>query len=159
MEENKKKQKKHARGQHQPFSDVQERLGERIEAYLKRGDLLVLVRSDRYELSLVKARLGYFLAHIRIQLVDDNAWLVLVQRVELNLALVGRLVGQLDFVERNGVFGPVGAEIRRIRMLVLAFELGRVGLRALLPLAVYILPLVGVYLLKVDDHLVDSRRL
>ena len=140
-------------------TNVEKGLGKRIVLDLERGDVLVLVGGDGYELRLVVAGLGDPLAPIRLELVDDEARLVLVQRVELYLALVGRLVGELHLAERHGLLHPVSAEVGRVGMLVLALELRRVGLGALLPLAVDVLPLVVVDLVEVDDELVDGARL
>ena len=78
------------------LSDVQEGLGKRVVSDLERGDLLVLVGGDGDELRLLEAHLGHPLAHVRVEPVNDNARLILVQRIQLDLSLVGRFVGQLD---------------------------------------------------------------
>ena len=49
---------------------------------------------------------------------DVNSRLVFVQRVEHDLTVAGRLVGQLHFREVDGFFGPVIAVVGRIRVLV-----------------------------------------
>ncbi len=141
-----------------PFTDVEKSLGEWVMAYFERCYVFVLIGSDGNKLGFGEARREYVQLLAAHKLVYMNARFVFVKRVEHDLALVRRLVRELDLAERYRVLHPVGAEVGRVRVLVFAFLLHGLGLGALLPFAVYVLPLVIIDLLKVNNNLVDAGR-
>ena len=141
------------------FSDIQKGFGKWIVSNFERSYLLILIGSDSNELCLMKTGFGYFFSQICIESINNNARLIFVQRIQLDLSLIRRLVGEFNLVKRERVLHPVGAKIGTVRMLVLAFKLNRIRLGALLPLSVYVFPFVVVYLLKVNNHLIDCGRI